>query len=408
MKLLRVIATLDPRHGGPSAGLRAITPALAARGHETTFVSIDSPERAASFVSGSRAIGLGPAQGGYAYSPRLEPWLRAHAAEFDAVFVHGLWQHPGRAVHAALGHRAPPYFVFPHGMLDPWFRRAYPLKHAKKWAYWHLCERRVLSDAAAVFFTCAEERRLAQRTFPRFECNAHVVAYGTNVPAADAAAAQRAAWAAMVPELSSRPFWLFLGRIHPKKGVDLLVRAYRQLALEATSTLPALVIAGPSQDAEYLAAVREQTRELPASGLVLWPGMLEGAAKWGALRTAEAFVLPSHQENFGIAAAESLAVGTPVLLTRKVNIWTEIVEARAGLEAKDDFAGIFQLLQRWSGTTSEERLTMRAAAVKLFRDRYEIGRVAESLIAAVTPFVHERPAPFHEVDHPNHAPDRVR
>ncbi|HYP17892.1 MAG TPA: glycosyltransferase [Opitutus sp.] len=162
MKILRVIATLDPRHGGPSAGLRAITPALRALGHETEFLCLDAPGRARSFGIDAPVHALGPARGGYAYVPQLEAWLRTHASDYDAVFVHGLWQHHGRAVRAALRGGSTPYFVFPHGMLDPWFRRAYPLKHAKKWVYWQLCERHVLRDAAAVFFTCEEEQRLAR------------------------------------------------------------------------------------------------------------------------------------------------------------------------------------------------------------------------------------------------------
>src|SRR4051812_47718797 len=128
MKLLRVIATMDPRHGGPAAGLRAITPELSRLGHETTFVSLDAPDRAPQLGIDAPVHTLGPARGGYAYSPRLEPWLRQHAGNFDAVSVHGLWQHHGRAVHSALRGSSVPYFVFPHGMLDPWFRHAYPLK----------------------------------------------------------------------------------------------------------------------------------------------------------------------------------------------------------------------------------------------------------------------------------------
>ena len=238
MRLLRVIATLDPKHGGPSAGLRAITPELTRLGHSTTFLSLDSPEAAARFSVGAPVHGVGPARGGYAYSPQLEPWLRDHAGEYDAVFVHGLWQHHGRAVHNALRGTATPYFVFPHGMLDPWFRRAYPLKHVKKWVYWQLCERHVLRDAAAVFFTCDEERRLAQQSFRPYTCTERVVAYGTARPD-PAEARQRASWRAFAPSLGDRPFWLFLGRIHPKKGVDILLRAYADhAAASGTGTPP--------------------------------------------------------------------------------------------------------------------------------------------------------------------------
>ncbi len=386
MKLLRVIATLDPRHGGPSAGLRAVTPALAALGHETTFVSVDAPAQLEATCAGAPVHALGPARGGYAFSARLLPWLRANASHYDAVFVHGLWQYHGRAVHAALRGRSTPYFVFPHGMLDPWFRRAYPLKHAKKWAYWQLCERHVLRDAAAVMFTCEEERRLARESFRPYDCRERVVAYGTAAPQGDAVR-ERTAWHDAVPELAGEPFWLFLGRIHPKKGVDLLLHAYGRLAAERKSPLPALVIAGPCSDDSYRATLHALAAALPRHTRVVWTGMLEGDRKWGALRCAEAFVLPSHQENFGIAVVEALAVGTPVLISREVNIWSEIETAGAGFADRDDEAGTLRLLQRWHDTTPDERHRLRLAAAALFRDRYEIGRVAQSLVQTVAPFV---------------------
>jgi glycosyltransferase involved in cell wall biosynthesis len=385
MKLLRVIATLDPRHGGPAAGLRAITPALAELGHETAFASLDAPGTP-SPIPGAALHALGPARGGYAYSPRLLPWLRAHAPEYDAVFVHGLWQYHGRAVHAALRGRPTPYFVFPHGMLDPWFQRAYPLKHLKKWVYWQLNERRVLRDAAAVFFTCEEERRLARVSFQPYACRERVVAYGTAAPPADAVAQVRA-WHSALPALGDRPFWLFLGRIHEKKGVDLLVRAYGEWAGRAGRPVPALVLAGPCADAGYRRQLDELAGRLPPSAALHWAGMLEGDTKWGALRSAEAFVLPSHQENFGIAVAEALAVGTPVLISRQVNIWTEIEAAGAGIAEPDTAAGTLRLLEKWDATPPGARAAMRTAAHELFASRYEIGRVARSLAEALAPLV---------------------
>lgn len=386
MKLLRVIATLDPRHGGPAAGLRAITPALSALGHETTFVCLDDPAEVAPVCAGATVHALGRARGGYAFAPKLEPWLRANAHEYDAVFVHGLWQYHGRAVRSVLRDTNTPYFVFPHGMLDPWFRRAYPLKHAKKWAYWQLCERHVLRDAAAVFFTCEEERKLARESFHPYACRERVVAYGTAAPSGNPAR-ERAEWATFVPALAGQPFWLFLGRVHPKKGVDLLLRAYGQLGRETPSALPALVIAGPWSDAAYRESLDALVAQLPPNCRVIWAGMLEGARKWGALRTAEAFILPSHQENFGIAVVEALAVGTPVLISRQVNIWEEISTARAGLAEPDTLEGTSQLLTRWQSTPPAERERASANAAALFLQRYEIGRVAHSLIETVTPFV---------------------
>mgnify|MGYP001553456936 FL=1 len=165
MKILRLIDTFDPKTGGPAVGVRAITPLLHQLGHKTVIVTADTPDGSGVSVTGAEVISLGPARGSYRHCPALRPWLAANLADFDAVVVHGLWQSLGRAAHIVARDHNVPYFVYPHGMLDPWFRRAYPGKHIKKWLYWQLVERHVLRDAAAVMFTCEEERRLARQSF---------------------------------------------------------------------------------------------------------------------------------------------------------------------------------------------------------------------------------------------------
>jgi glycosyltransferase involved in cell wall biosynthesis len=329
---------------------------------------------------------LGPAHGGYAFSPKLEPWLREHAREYDAVFVHGLWQFLGRAVQRALRRSGTPYFVFPHGMLDPWFNRAYPMKHLKKWVYWRLCERHVLADAAAVLFTCDEEMRLARTAFSPYRCRERVVAYGAAAPTS-AMLGSISDLPEEIAALGGRPYWIFLGRLHPKKGIDLLLAAYRQIAMEGARELPALVIAGPASDGSYYQTLNRQAADLPPNARVIWTGMLERARKWQALRNADAFVLPSHQENFGIAVVEALAMGAPALLSKQVNIWDTIVEKGAGYAAADTFAGTAEVLRRWLETDAATRAKMRGHAIELFNQHFEISRVANSLVETVTPFV---------------------
>jgi glycosyltransferase involved in cell wall biosynthesis len=112
--------------------------------------------------------------------------------------------------------------------------------------------------------------------------------------------------------------------------------------------------------------------------------MLSGELKWGAFSAADAFVLPSHQENFGIAVAEALACGTPVLISNKVNIWREIAEAGAGFADDDTVAGTTRLIQRWSRTSAEERAIMSANAGKCFKDRFDIERATDSLLQVLS------------------------
>ena len=111
----------------------------------------------------------------------------------------------------------------------------------------------------------------------------------------------------------------------------------------------------------------------------LWPGMLQGAEKIGAFRAAEAFVLPSHQENFGIAVAEALACGTPVLISTQVNIWREVVESGVGLAEPDTLEGTTRLLSRWFTMAPSERDAMAGRAEGVFAERFSLRRSAESI-----------------------------
>lgn len=382
MKLLRVIASVDPATGGPVAGLRAVTPELDLLGHETEFLTVDDPTDGFLQSWVGRVHALGPVKNRYARTPRLKHWLEKNIKRYDAVVVHGLWQDLGRTVsEICRTPGTPPYFVVPHGMLDPALKKTYPFRHFKKWIYWQLIERHVLREARAVLFTCEEERRLARETFPRYECNEAVISYGASVPeGSDPAFA--AAWQARCPAVTDRPFWLYLGRVHSKKGVDLLLRAYarvRQLSPGlALPSFPDLVIAGPCLDEGYLTALKQLATNRGVVPYVHWVGMLTGAAKWGALQAAEMFVLPSHQENFGIAVVEALACGRPVLITDRVNIWRELAKDGSALVETDDESGIERLLQRWLALTNERRHLMSEAAVKSFRDRFEITHAAQS------------------------------
>jgi hypothetical protein len=158
MKLLHVIPTVNPLGGGPMEGVRQRGLRLLEMGHSVELVTLD--ELSAPYLSGYPlpVHPLGPTRGGYGYTPRLVPWLRAHARDYDAVVINGLWQYHSLATWRALMPMGVPYHVFTHGMLDPWFKRTYPLKHLKKWLYWPWAEYRVLRDATSVLFTSEEER----------------------------------------------------------------------------------------------------------------------------------------------------------------------------------------------------------------------------------------------------------
>jgi glycosyltransferase involved in cell wall biosynthesis len=379
MRYLHVISSLDPAGGGPAEGVLRLCAVSCRKGHHVEIVTLDAPTTRWSNSACCPVHNLGPGTlGKYRFSPRLRPWLHSNAQRFDAVIVNGLWQYQGLATRAALQGTGTPYFVFTHGMLDPWFRHEYPLKHAKKWLYWPWGEYRVLRDARAVLFTCEEERRQARASFPLYRANEAVVAYGTPGFSGDAAK-QREAFLDAFPQLRGKRLLLFLGRIHPKKGVDLLVDAFAQVAHRDPELH--LVIAGP--DSGGVQAQLEHRAEQIAPGRISWIGMVQGDIKWGAFHSSDAFILPSHQENFGIAVAEALSCGVPVLISDKVNIWREIEADGAGLVANDTSAGTLDLLARWMALDASALAALRRNARPCFELRFHIEAASDSLRATL-------------------------
>jgi glycosyltransferase involved in cell wall biosynthesis len=379
VKYLHVVSSLNPEGGGPAEGVRQLCDKAQLLGHRCEVATLDASDAAwlTGFPCGVRAFG--PARSTYRYAPKLLAWLRENAGRYEAIIVNGLWQYHGFAVWRALRGKSTPYFVFTHGMLDPWFKREYPLKHVKKWLYWPWAEYRVLRDARAVLFTCEEERLLARKSFWLYRANEAVVRYGTPGPSGDVGA-QREAFLSRYPELRGKRVLLFLGRVHPKKGCDLLVRAFSALA--GTDPTLHLVMAGPDPSNWQ----EELQRPLLATRLerrVTWTGMLTGDLKWGALFASEAFVLPSHQENFGIAVAEALACGVPVLISNKVNIWREVSADEAGLVANDTLEGTMEVIESWLAATPTRRAQLASNALHCFRNRFHIDAAARSLLSVL-------------------------
>ena len=370
LKILHIIRTLNPEGGGTSESVRIFALAHQKLGWNVEVVTLDAPDDGP-LKDGYRNAFVcpvhpcGPALGRYGYSSRLEPWLRANRSRFDGVIVNGVWQYHSLAARRAFSGRVP-FAVFSHGMLDPYFKRRFPLKHLKKLAYWILAESRNLNQAHVVCVTSPEEYRTVAEGFPFRRFRRLLVPYGSAGPEGDASA-NRAAFLAAWPHLVDRRFLLFLGRIHPKKGCDLLIDAFARSAQQDIH----LVMAGPDEIG-WTAELKARAAALGIGDRITWTGMLRGAEKWGAFYAANAFILPSHQENFGIAVADALACGLIPLISDKVNIAPEVDADHAGLVETDTVEGTARLIERFQAMTASEREAMQAAALACYRSRYSL------------------------------------
>jgi glycosyltransferase involved in cell wall biosynthesis len=390
MKILRVIGSMNPAHGGPCQGIRNSIPALEKLGVHNEVVTLDDP--GAAFMGKDPFVihALGPARGPWQYGPQLHTWLLDNFHRFDIVIVHGLWLYYSQATVKAFrtfqdstpapGAGSLRLFVMPHGMLDPYFQRAPDrrLKAVRNLIYWKFIEHKTIEQADGLLFTCQAELLLAREPFrpylPKAELN---VGYGIQAPP-PFQQAMTEAFLEKCPTVRDQRYILLLSRIHEKKGVDLLIRAYANIYEPG---LPRLVIAGPGMDETFGTQLKEMVAlHPPIAEAVHFPGMLSGDAKWGAFYGSEAFVLPSHQENFGIAVVEALACCKPVLISNQVNIWREIEGAGAGFIADDTTNGTEKLLNAWNALSDGEKARMGRQARTAFEKLYAIGPAAERLV----------------------------
>ncbi|ANI99681.1 transferase [Polynucleobacter wuianus] len=383
MRLLRVIPSISPATGGPIEALIQMQQGLGRLGIFLDVVSCDDPNSI--YVKNTvlkRVNAVGPSQlGTYGFTPKLQPWLNENISAYDAMIVDGLWQyHSYSARKIAIIYQIP-YFVYSHGMLDPYFNKAYPLKYFKKLLYWLLVERFVLKDAKAVIFTCEDEKLFARKSFVPYKANEAVseFGYGLSDPPANG---DHLAWQFLQknPSLHNKRIVLFLSRIHEKKGCDLLLEAFARI-VGGDEGLH-LAMAGPDQNG-WVEALKERAIVLGIDHKITWLGMLQGEDKWGAFYACEVFCLPSHQENFGIVVAEALGCGKPVLISDKVNIWHEIEVSQAGFVDEDTIEGTVLNLNRWLSLSKNEYDQMALRAKECFSDRFHIDKAANRLVEII-------------------------
>ncbi len=344
--LIHLVNSIDPNEGGVSSSVLALNEAIIQEGEKSSIHNV---------------------------SGNLNNY---DLSEHFGIIAHGLWQWPSFQALQIHKNTGLPYLVFPHGMLDPWFRKTYPLKHLKKQLYWWFREERILNAASAVCFTTEEERKLARKTFWPYRCLEVVTGLGSMSP--PQAARRRAICSNKFPVLNNKKVLLYLGRFHPKKGIDLLINSWIRKSKENEI----LVMAGPLEDRNiFIHKLMNLSKK--ANSTILWTGMLNGEEKWSMLELADALILPSHQENFGMVVAEALSVGTPVYLTDKVNIWREVVSTGAVMVASDDQEGIDQLLEEWR---RGKHMEMAKHAFSCFDEKLHIKQTARKVIMLLKQF----------------------
>jgi glycosyltransferase involved in cell wall biosynthesis len=373
VNVLHVIPAVAARYGGPSHAVAGMTRALAYQGIDVLIATTDADgPRRVCVPCGSTLVWQGVPtiffrrqwSEAFKYSGPLAHWLAKHVAEFNVVHVHAVFSHACLAAAFACRRKQVPYIVRPLGTLDPWSLKQKPLR---KQLLWYGGARWMLDGAAAIHYTTLSEQRLAE--VPLHLRHGVVIPLGVDAELFNET--DRADLA------SGDPYVLILGRLHPKKGLELFIDIFAQLVRESEFAHWRLVIAGDG-DPSYVASLKDHICERGLTRSVVLPGWLGGDAKAAALRGAALLALPSHQENFGIVVAEGLACGTPVLVSTNVNLADEIRAGTAGWITSLEPHSLLETLTE-ALRNGEERERRGAAGRALALSHFTWPTVAEAL-----------------------------
>lgn len=338
---------MNPRSGGVSQALRNLNPYIMAEDVEVEVICMDEESEDYQLIDEFIIHKIGKGKTSFQYNRKLYSWLTEHIKNYDYVAVHGIWQYHNYAVYKIIktlkknNQKVPKVVIMPHGMLDPYFQKATDrkMKALRNELVWRLTEKKSINSADALFFTCEEELLLARTTFKGYKPKRDInVGFGIKKPPAYVAE-MKAAFEEICPQIKGKKYWLFLSRIHPKKGVDILIDAYNKIT-SVNHLLPDLVIAGPLES-DY---AQQMIKKANMNPQIHFSGMLAGDSKWGAFYDCDAYLLPSHQENFGISIVEAMACEKAVLITKNVNIWREIEVGNGGWILEDMENGTLERL----------------------------------------------------------------
>jgi len=367
MRILHVVASLAPRHGGPTSAAFGMVTALRDQGVDASLLSSDDDLGGALDVplnEWTTSVGVPvlylprvPARQhtlvGFTYTRGMKGWLRRHVRDYDFIHIHTVFSHPANVAMREARRAGVPYAVRPLGQLCRWSMQQRGWVKRLQLA---LVTRRNIDGAAFIHTTAAMESEETAELGFKSPCR--VLAHGIDMPPEilDARASLRQELG-VTPEM---PVLVFMSRFHEKKGIELLLRACAAL------TSFKLVLAGAG-DPAYESRLRALVSELKLEQHVHWHGFVEGDAKWRLLQGSDLFVLPSYSENFGIAVLEAMACGLPVLISDQVALADQVRHHHLGrVTALDDLPAALTAMLADAPALADIRLRARKVAAEHF------------------------------------------
>jgi glycosyltransferase involved in cell wall biosynthesis len=389
MRILMVCSTFAPAfvYGGPPRINYHLADALIRQGHEVAVLTTDANGAGRLDVKTGSLTQLGRVPViylrctrpySYFFAPLLAPHLLKLRGRIDVALVRGHWTFINVCGSAILKHMRVPFILNPEGTLSPW---AINWKHAKKAVYWRMLEKRNYNWASGVIALSPTE----MAELRQWGCRTDIEIIPNGV-APETLRAFDSTTLRLPCALKDKRNILSLSRIHPKKGLDLLIEAFAYIHAERPPYM--LVIAGPAEDPAYRSRLRSQVYELGLTDSVVFLDMVTGDERLALLQSADVFVLPSHSDMLPIAVLEAAACRLPTVITAQCNL-PELALAKAGVVVQPDAAAVAQgILQVLSD--EDERRAMGERAYHLVCEHFTWDRIAQRVAAYCQRLMHER------------------
>ncbi|MGB3292108.1 MAG: glycosyltransferase [Phormidesmis sp.] len=396
MKILHVIPSLSPGLGGPAQVALNLVNALNQLGIDAEIATTNHGMSALPDVHTHRRINYlydtdnnlsapvhflpytYPPLKEFIFSKALTRWLWSNLPTYDLVDNHYLFSYPPTCAAAVARRKGIPYTVRTMGQLTPW---ALAQSATKKKIFSLLFEQRNLKKAAAIHCTSLEEAENV-REFGIFTSTV-TLPLGVIPPQSIPNAREKLHTTYQISQ--DVPVLLFLSRLHHKKQPELLLKTAKQIIEKR----PCHIILAGTGDPQYCQHLKTLTRDLGLSASVSFAGFVTGYDKNLLLQGSDAFVLPSHSENFGIAVAEALVSGLPTIITPGIQISSEIKAAHAGIITEPDVASLTASIEKILNNHSLcEQL--RKNGLTLAHERYSWQAIAKSLATVYENIITER------------------